>query len=81
MRKGLRELGLFNLEKRRLQRDLLAVFQFLKGAYSKDGENNFSKACCDRTRSNGFKLREGRLKLDIRKMWCPPGLSFGSGLV
>jgi len=50
----LRELGMFSLQKRRLQGDLSAALQYLKGAYRTDRENLCSRACCDRTRSNGF---------------------------
>jgi len=61
----LRELGLCSLEKRRLRGDLIVAFQYLKAANRKDGENIFSRACCYRTRSNGFKLRDTRYKEEI----------------
>jgi len=45
----------------------MAAFQYLKGSYRKEEENFFSQAHCNRTRSNDFKLRKGRFRLDIRK--------------
>ena len=64
---SLRELELFSLEKRRLQGDLIAAFQYLKGAYRKAGEGLSTRACSDRSRSDGFEVKEGRFRLDIRK--------------
>ena len=43
------------------------AFQYKKGAYKKDGERLFTRACTDRTRGNGFKLKEGKFRLDRRK--------------
>jgi len=63
----LRKLGLFSLEKRRLQGDLFAALQCLKVAYKIDGHKPFSRACCSRAKTNGFKLKESRFRLDIRK--------------
>ena len=63
----LKELRIFSLGKRRLQEDHIATIQYLKGAYGKQGEGLFIRADSNRTRGNGFKLEESRIRLHIRK--------------
>ncbi|KAK4827863.1 hypothetical protein QYF61_022013 [Mycteria americana] len=51
---GLRELGLFNLEKRRLRGDLIALYNYLKGGCSED-------------KRKWPQVAPGGFRLDIRK--------------
>lgn len=51
-------------ENRKLLGDLTAAFQYLRGAYQKDGDRLFSRACCDRTRGNDSKLNKGGKALE-----------------
>ena len=62
----LNEQDLFRLENGRLWGDLTAAFQYLNRAYKQEGSQLFEKVDDSRTRGNGFKLKEGRFRLDVR---------------
>ena len=64
----LRELGLLSSQERRLRGDLTVAFQYLKGAYKQDGERLLTRVGSDRTRGNGFQLRQGRFRSEERRV-------------
>ena len=58
----LRTLGLFSLEKRTSEQ--LPVSE---GGYKDAGEGLFVRDWSDRTRADGFKLKQGKFRLEIRQ--------------
>ena len=66
----LRTLPLSSLEKRRRRGHLIALCSFLRRGRGEGGADLFSVGCSDRMCGNGSKLRQGRLRLDMRKHFC-----------
>lgn len=53
----LRELGIFNLGKRRLIGDLINIYKYLKGGYQEDDDRLFSMVSRARMRNKSHKLK------------------------
>ena len=47
------------------------AFQYLKGMHKQEGERLFMRVDSDMARENGFKLRWGRFRLDMRRKFFP----------
>ena len=65
VRKGWDSWGCLDSRRESSGENFLQPFSTWRSLVRKDGENLFSRACCDR--GNGFKLREGRFRLDIKE--------------
>lgn len=63
----LRELGLFNLQQRRLGEVLIRLYEYLMGGSTGDGARLFSLVPRDWPRGNRHKLKYKKFRLSIRK--------------
>ncbi|CAM4695718.1 unnamed protein product [Lepidochelys kempii] len=62
----LKELGLFSLTKRRLRGDMIALYKYIRGINTGEGEELFKLSTNVDTRTNGYKLATGKFRLEIR---------------
>jgi len=58
---GLREQGLFSLEKSRLRGELITTLEYLKSSYKEDRDSLFTGNHMEKTRGNGYKLLLARI--------------------
>jgi len=66
MKKRLRELGLFSLEKGRLRWHLINAYRNLKGGCKEGRDRLFSVVPSNRTKSSGHKLKYRKFCMNIR---------------
>ncbi|CAM5121826.1 unnamed protein product [Eretmochelys imbricata] len=62
----LKELGLFSLTKRRLRGDMIALYKYIRGINTGEGEELFKLSTNVHTRTNGYELVIRKFRLEIR---------------
>ncbi|CAM5096139.1 unnamed protein product [Natator depressus] len=62
----LKELGLFSQTKRRLRGDMIALYKYIRGINTREGEELFKLSVNVDTRTNGYKLATRKFRLEIR---------------
>ncbi|CAM5134524.1 unnamed protein product [Natator depressus] len=62
----LKELGLFSLTKRRLKGDMIALYKYIRGINTREGEELFKLSTNVDTRTNGYEPAIGKFRLEIR---------------
>ncbi|CAM4513742.1 unnamed protein product [Caretta caretta] len=77
----LRELGLFSLTKRRLRGDMIALYKYIRGINTREGEELFKLSTNVDTRTNGYKLATRKFRLEIRRRFLTiRGVKFWNSL-
>ncbi|CAM4557273.1 unnamed protein product [Caretta caretta] len=78
----LRELGLFSLIKKRLRGDMIALYKYIRGINTGEGEELFKLSTNVDTRTNGYKLATRKFRLDIRRRFLTiRGVKFWNSLL
>ncbi|CAM5107583.1 unnamed protein product [Eretmochelys imbricata] len=77
----LKELGLFSLTKRRLRGDMIALYKYIRGINTGEGEELFKLGTNVDTRTNGYKLATRKFRLEIRRRFLTiRGVKFWNSL-
>ncbi|CAM4707266.1 unnamed protein product [Lepidochelys kempii] len=77
----LKELGLFSLTKRRLRGDMIALYKYIRGINTGEGEELFKLSTNVDTKPNGYKLVIGKFRLEIRRRFLTiRGVKFWNSL-